>query len=488
MTISRDPSYFTISRGFGILLITALIACESEPDPYADTHQALPVAPIAKPLSTPTNTVDLSPWQQANINWRQFAGSQLSVLADAQPAFMALRPYLSLFEQLTGIWVGYQNVEQDEMRQKRRLDLESGGGIYDVVPIGITCLGEAYEKSWLEQLEPYLADPTLTDSTWYNFADISPNSLKLCQREDHLLSIPFDFSAPIFFYRKDLFEKYHIELPDTYEAIVSMKRKLQAAMDKDGLKEIYAFTTRTGVGAGLNTWTVIPTIRAYGGEMFDTQWRPIFNSPQAVKALEVYRDMVTGYGSPPDSLTLHFYDIRTRFKEGKLASAIIASHFFSEINSADKSPIWDRWDAIPTPRGPVARETSPWAWAFAINAVSKNKKAAWLFIQWVTSKNTAHLLTTGGAPARLSVWESDHYAKLNPPGLVNAVMWIIKKSTPDMMQSGIPEFTETGLVASKAFSEIFYGAPVQQTLDRAVGQVEQIMAKGPTRRTAAGIQ
>ena len=488
MTISRDPSYFTISRGFGILLITALIACESEPDPYADTHQALPVAPIAKPLSTPTPTVDLSPWQQANINWRQFAGSQLSVLADAQPAFMALRPYLSLFEQLTGIWVGYQNVEQDEMRQKRRLDLESGGGIYDVVPIGITCLGEAYEKSWLEQLEPYLADPTLTDSTWYNFADISPNSLKLCQREDHLLSIPFDFSAPIFFYRKDLFEKYHIELPDTYEAIVSMKRKLQAAMDKDGLKEIYAFTTRTGVGAGLNTWTVIPTIRAYGGEMFDTQWRPIFNSPQAVKALEVYRDMVTGYGSPPDSLTLHFYDIRTRFKKGKLASAIIASHFFSEINSADKSPIWDRWDAIPTPRGPVARETSPWAWAFAINAVSKNKKAAWLFIQWVTSKDTAHLLTTGGAPARLSVWESDHYAKLNPPGLVNAVMWIMEKSTPDMMQSGIPEFTETGLVASKAFSEIFYGAPVQQTLDRAVGQVEQIMAKGPTRRAAAGIQ
>ncbi|NJO17030.1 MAG: sugar ABC transporter substrate-binding protein [Thioploca sp.] len=487
MTISQDPSYFTLIKRFGVLLITTLIACESEPDPYTNTHNASPVTPIAKPLLT-TTTFNLSPWQQANINWRQFAGSQLSVLADAQPAFMALRPYLPLFEQLTGIWVGYQNVEQDEMRQKRRLDLASGGGIYDVVPIGITSLGEAYENGWLEWLDPYLADPTLTDNAWYDFTDLSPNSLVLCQWKGHLLSIPFDFSAPILFYRKDLFKKYHIELPDTYEAVVSMKRKLQAAMDKDGLKEIYAFTTRTGVGAGLNTWTVIPIIRAYGGEMFDAQWRPIFNSPQAVKALEVYRDMVTGYGSPPDTLTLHFYDIRTRFKEGKLASTILASHFFSEINSANKSPIWDRWDAIPTPRGPVARATSPWAWAFAINAASSNKKAAWLFIQWITSKDTARLLTTGGAPARLSVWESDHYTKLNPPGLVNAVKWIMEKSTLDLMQSGIPEFTETGLVASKAFSEIFYGAPVQQTLDQAVVQVEPIMAKGPTRRAAAGIQ
>lgn len=301
-----------------------------------------------------------------------------------------------------------------------------------------------------------------------------------------MLSIPFDFSAPIFFYRKDLFEKYHIELPDTYEAIVSMKRKLQAAMAQDGLKGIYAFTTRTGVGAGLNTWTVIPIIRAYGSEMFDAQWRPIFNSPQAVKALEVYRDMVTGYGSPPDTLTLHFYDIRTRFKEGKLASTILASHFFSEINDAEKSPIWNRWDAIHTPRGPVARETSPWAWAFAINTASSNKKAAWLFIQWVTSKATARLLTTGGAPARRSVWKSD--VKINPPGLIKAVNWIMAESSIDRMQSGILEFTETGLIASKAFSEIFYGAPVQPTLDQAVVQVEQIMAKGPTRRVVTGIQ
>ena len=87
---------------------------------------------------------------------------------------MALCPYLPLFEQLTRIWVGYQNIEQDEMRRKRRLDLTSGGGIYNVVPIAITSLGKAYENGWLEWLNPYLTDRALTDQAWYDFTDLAP--------------------------------------------------------------------------------------------------------------------------------------------------------------------------------------------------------------------------------------------------------------------------------------------------------------------------
>jgi len=462
------------------IFILALSGCrsESESSHSATTDTSAPVTP-----TTITTAIDLSPWQQANINWRQFEGTMLSVLAGGQLVFTAVRPYLPVFEQLTGIRVGYQAVEQMEMRNKREMDLASGSAIYDIIPIGVTYLGEAYLNGWLEILDPYITDTMLTDANWYDFVDISPNSLILCQKEGHLLSVPFDFSAAIFFYRKDLFDKYQISLPETYEEVVAMKHRLQRALEADGMAGVYAFTTRTRAGAGLNTWTVIPAIRAYGGKIFNEQWQPIFNSPSAIKALEVYRDMVTGYGSPPGSKNLHFNEIRALFKEGKLASTISASHFFNEMDSADKSAIWDRWDATLIPKGPVARETSPWAWAFAINAASKNKKAAWLFIQWLSSKPTARLLKTdGGAPARRSVWESDYYAKLNAPGLIRSVKWVLDTATPSKMQLGLPEFPQAGFAASKAFSEIFYGAPVQPTLDKAVIQVEKIMAEGPTRQ------
>ncbi len=81
---------------------------------------------------------DLSPWQRAGINWRQFEGSNLSVIADKQRSFRKLKPLLPIFEELTGIKVGFLLVEQEEMRANRELDFSSKAGVYDVVPVGTT--------------------------------------------------------------------------------------------------------------------------------------------------------------------------------------------------------------------------------------------------------------------------------------------------------------------------------------------------------------
>ena len=78
---------------------------------------------------------------------------------------------------------------------------------------------------------------------------------KQFEGQGKLLALPMGPSAPIFWYRKDLFDKYGIKVPNTYEEVITMKKKLQEAMEKDGLKDIYAFTTRAKRGVGKNTWT-----------------------------------------------------------------------------------------------------------------------------------------------------------------------------------------------------------------------------------------
>lgn len=459
-----------------------LIACEpNQPADKLTTRAAQPTIDTPAPPPT-TPPLALNTWQAAQIDWRQFSGTTLTVLGDAQGVFQSLRPLLPAFEQLTGIQVGLILIQQEEMRKKLRTDLSSGGGIYDVVPEGITDLGEAYQAGWLEHLQPYLDDRSITDPVWFNYADFSPKVISLCQVDGQLLALPFDFSAPVFFYRKDLFDKYQIDVPDTYADVLTMKQKLQAALDADGVTDIDVFTARTTVGAGDNTWTIIPVIRAYGGEMFDAQWRPTFNSPQAVQALSVYRDMVTGYGSPSESRTQHFVEQRQLFRDGKLASGIFAAHIFAYLNDPAHSQIVGKWDAAPPPQGPAGRFTSPWAWAFAINAQSKNKRAAWLFMQWAASKETALLLGEGVGPARNSVWNPEYAKKLNAPGLASAYQWIFANGVNSPFQMGVAEFPAAGLVASKAFSEIFYGAPVAATLNQAANKAESIMAAGPSRK------
>lgn len=484
MLIPSMPE-FRRYRTFGLLLLLLLVpghVLYSDPElggSIAFEEFPPPGAGFEYPM--PEDGPDLSAWQDADIDWRQFAGSELSVLADAQPAFQSLAKHIPYFEALTGIKVGYHQLPQARMRAVRKIDLATGAGIYDVVPMGVAYLGQAHNNAWLEPLETYLQDTELTDLAWYDFGDLSPRSIALCTKDEQLLALPFDFSAPILFYRKDLFSRYGVEVPDTYEDLIRLKVQLQLAMEADGMDNIYAFAARTRVGAGMNTRTVIPAIRAYGGSMLDEDYRPVFNGPESVNALEVYRDMVTGYGSPPRAPMLYYYEIRELFKQGKIAAIIAGSHLFTELGDAQQSEIWDRWDAAPMPRGPVKRATSPWAWSFAINSRAQNKSAAWLFLQWATSRQTAMLMRDGGAPARQSLWYSDAYDYLNAPGLVAAVRWVLDEGDIDRMQNALPEFPEAGLVVSRAFNEIFYGAPVQETLDQAAERVEQIMHFGVSR-------
>lgn len=405
-------------------------------------------------------------WQKAEIDWRAYQGSHINVLADQQPAFMALKPYLPLFEKLTGITVGFHALEQSKMRHRRSVDLEKGLGLYDVLPMGVTFLGQAHSKGYLTPLAPYLKDPKLTDQNWYKISDISPNSLALSQINGTLLSLPFDFSAPIYFYRKDLFDEFNLSVPDSYEELLKTKFDLQSALDNNPHhKGVHAFAARTLPGAGLNTWTILPIIRAYDGRILSTDNLAISNSDAVQKAITIYRDLVTGYGNPKNSQILHFYEIRQLFKQGKLASAFIASHFYNEIDTPKESDIWDKWEAAPMPKGPHARETSPWAWAFAINAKSKNKSAAWLFIQWATSAQTATLLSTGGSPPRQQIWQEQLFSLVNKPGFNSTMLWVFENATPSYIQSGLTLFPEIGEIISHAYSQIFYGAEVKETLN-----------------------
>jgi hypothetical protein len=109
-------------------------------------------------------------------------------------------------------------------------------------------------------------------------------------------------------------------------------------------------------------------------------------------------------------------------------------------------------------------------------------------MQWAASQETAQLLGEGVGPARRSVWTPAYIEKLKAPGLASAYQWIFQHGVNSPFQMGIAEFPEAGLVASKAFSEIFYGAPVAATLNTAADKAESIMAAGPSRKALTANQ
>ncbi|MCX7667785.1 MAG: extracellular solute-binding protein [Atribacterota bacterium] len=66
-----------------------------------------------------------------------------------------------------------------------------------------------------------------------------------------------------------------------------------------------------------------------------------------------------------------------------------------------------KWKAIHLPKGPAGIKSNIWAWSIAMNAASQHKKAAWLFMEWASSKPVmlvASAKYNNQTPVRNSVW------------------------------------------------------------------------------------
>ena len=100
--------------------------------------------------------------------------------------------------------------------------------------------------------------------------------------------------------------------------------------------------------------------------------------------------------------------------------------------SPDTSKVADCVEIAPEPMGPAGRKPALGGFSLAVasQADEAEQAAAYLFIQWATSKaNAREYLERGGVPARQSVYEGDDLEAFKfVPALVES--W----------QDGVPEF------------------------------------------------
>src|SRR5690349_17103057 len=115
---------------------------------------------------------DLGPYSQAKINWRQVAGEQISVAVIPAGYFENLIGLGPQFEALTGITVRFEKVPPGQIRQKAMLDLSSKTATYGTHAADPMYYPLYVSNKWVEPLDKYLNDATLTDKDWFNYGDI----------------------------------------------------------------------------------------------------------------------------------------------------------------------------------------------------------------------------------------------------------------------------------------------------------------------------
>jgi multiple sugar transport system substrate-binding protein len=425
---------------------------------------------------------DLAPYRAAKINWKQAEGETITVAVIPASYFENLISLAPQFEALTGVKLRFEKVPPGQIRQKAMLDLSSKTATYATHAADPMYYPLYVANGWVEPLDKYLNDATLTDRAWFAYDDI----LKAWRDADSVdgkpYGIPYDGEVTVQVYRKDLYDAKGLKPADTYEQLLANAKAVH-----DPANRVWGLAMRGFAGAGQNMYIYPSIYRSFGGEWFNGK-DLVVNTPQAVQALDWYVSTLTQY-APPAVRNWNWPDIADAFSQGTLGCYIDAHSSAAVITNPEKSKVVGKIGYARWPRGPNGkRVTSIWNWGFPINASlsEKAKRATWLFISWAASAETqARTSWKFAGPAkrsglnRTSSWKSPEFAQaMGGAGdnFIAAALQSLEQDTDVDWRPRVAQWPAVGEAMATSIQAALVGQKKsKEALDEAQARIAQVM-------------
>jgi multiple sugar transport system substrate-binding protein len=367
---------------------------------------------------------------QAQSRYAKYAGQSVTINVPAHPHYDAMGKMLADFTKETGIKVEVDKLAIGRLKEKQLLEMAKPKGDYDLACYIVMWKTEYVSKNLVLPLEPFFANPALADPD-YDMKDIVPIYLEnlglvggpkgyLAGPGAKLYGLPYGAETSVLAYRRDIFAKHNLQAPDTYEQFAKALRTLK---DKEG---IGALTSRGQAGHQcVHAWLL--HLNPLGGRVFDDQWRPTFNDAKGVAALKFLQEVVaTGPAGIPG---FGQGEANTAFLQGQAAMYLDSTSLVAVVKDPARSKVADKVSWALHPAG-VKRASQSGGLGLTIPKNAKNPDAAFLLMQWLTSKAQDKAVTRlGGAPMRNSTLGDVDIVRQNPEFIV--FKEALKYSNPD---------------------------------------------------------
>jgi multiple sugar transport system substrate-binding protein len=440
---------------------------------------------IAAPLvlrHAAAQQADLAAYSQVKVDWRQAAGTEITVAVIPASYFDNLVAITPEFEALTGIKVRYDKVPPGQIRQKAMLDLSSKTATYATHAADPMYYPLYVANKWVEPLDKYLADPAVTDPAWFRYDDIIPAWREADSIGGKPYGIPYDGEVTVQVYRKDLYDAKGLKPAETLDQFVQ-----NAAAIHNPDARVWGAALRGFAGAGQNMYIYPSIFREFGGEWFAGKQLKV-NSEAAVTALDWYVSTLSKY-APQAVRNWNWPDIADAFAQGTIGAYVDAHSSAAVLNNPEKSKVIGKIGFARWPKGPSGkRVTSIWNWGFPINAAlpEKAKRATWLFISWAASAETqARTSWKFAGPAkrsgvnRLSLWKAPEFVELmrsSGDDFVDAALQSLEQDTDVEWRPRVPQWPAVGDTMGTAIQSALVGQKKpKEALDEAQARIDQIM-------------
>jgi multiple sugar transport system substrate-binding protein len=334
---------------------------------------------------------------------KRFAGTTLNVSTFSAAYPKLLQQYLPEFEAATGAKVNFDTPSFPVYNQRADLELSTKGSAYDVLNVTFIYSSRWINSGWLTPLDDFIRNPNLTPADW-DVNDFLPGArAPETGRDGKLYGIPWPAEALITgSSRFDLVKAAGLEFPDTVDDLAKVLR----AVNKK--ERVAGFVADNHYG-----WTFVPYLQAFGGDVFrkaPDDLFPTLDTPEVIAAAEYYASLLREFG-PDGAVTYTPDQVIQSLKQGRVNFTDQGQLYLAQLGDAATSKTVKTVKFGLVPKGPAGRFPGTAVHGLGIPVGSKNKEAAWAFIQWALSKQTTRkaVLAGYGSPARRSDIDSQDF-------------------------------------------------------------------------------
>ena len=407
--------------------------------------------------------------------YEDYAGTTLIVNFPAHPHYDAVMKILPEFTKETGIEVEVDQLPYLKMRERQTLELGQEEGEYDLIAYVVFSKADYVYADQLENLAKYVMNPKLSDPNYdaddlidgyvYNIGFAGGNKGYLEGKTGSLFGIPYGSETSILGYRKDIFEKHGLTVPETYDEMLDIACKIPELEPGMG-----GVASRAASGHHASHAFLLH-LAPLGGRVFDDSWNPIVNNEAGVAAANALKTIVDC--GPEGAKNFGFGEALGSFLNGDTAMFLDTTVVAGQIDDPAKSQVVGKVGWALHPMG-TRRGSQTGGFGIGIPSNAENKEAAFLLMQWLTSKKGDLMVAMeGGNPSRFSTYQD---AGLNEKFPFSATFGeALKYADPDWRPI-IPVWgkinADLGTTLSKVLTE---DLDIQEALDGVAERTKAVM-------------
>ncbi|MDI6863175.1 MAG: ABC transporter substrate-binding protein [Pseudothermotoga sp.] len=295
-----------------------------------------------------------------------------------------LRQYVEEYQKLNpDVEIEIQSVPFDEYL-KRILISHTAGVISDIYVLYSLWGVQLVDSGILDQVPKDIADKVKSD-----FVKAAVDGATI---DKAIWGVPVEVANYALVYNKKLLREAGFnEPPKTWDELVAMAPKL-TKRNPDGTVAQYGFAFLSGWDSAV-VHPFLALLYGNGGKPFkDDFTESLLTSKEAIEALEAELKLFKNGATDPAASVW-------TFPTGKVAMMIMAPWYETALELGFK----DEYEAtvgvapIPYLKKPA---TTGYTWFIAVDSASKNKKAAWDFIRWMTLQDAGGFTRMGELMAK----------------------------------------------------------------------------------------